>query len=363
MRFLRVGWLAAVVVVSAVFASASAGAGGKVTVVASGLNNPRQVVVGRSGAIYVAEAGKAGPVCLQKDTCVGYSSAVVRVQGGKVARVIRGLVSVGGKDGSFTTGADGVSVAGDGTVFIAMTGAPCGTKVPPRAQGQVARLLRKSGPGGPSSVANIGVFECTKNPDHTDRNPNPYAALALSPTHAIVVDAGGNAVYDVQGSRLKLLATLPKQPNGAQSVPTSITLGLDKAYYVGEFVGEGRGKPRRNVARVFRIDPAGGKPTVHATGFNAISGLAFDEDGNLFVTEWSINPANQNELRGDVVRVASQGSARTRLGLGKLFAPAGAAVAPNGALYVSNYSVLPASTPKNSPFKGAGGQLVRITLP
>ena len=52
---------------------------------------------------------------------------------------------------------------------------------------------------------------------------------------------------------------------------------------------------------------------------------------------------------------------RTRLGGKKLMAPTGAAVDSTGAVYVSNFSVLPRRTPKKSPFKGAGGQLVRIT--
>ena len=42
-------------------------------------------------------------------------------------------------------------------------------------------------------------------------------------------------------------------------------------------------------------------------------------------------------------------------------APTGAAVDSTGAVYVSNFSVLPRKTPKKSPFKGAGGTLVKIT--
>jgi sugar lactone lactonase YvrE len=44
-----------------------------------------------------------------------------------------------------------------------------------------------------------------------------------------------------------------------------------------------------------------------------------------------------------------------------LLFPAGAAVAPDGTVYVSNGSVLPAKTPTKSPFKGAGGQILKIT--
>jgi sugar lactone lactonase YvrE len=98
---------------------------------------------------------------------------------------------------------------------------------------------------------------------------------------------------------------------------------------------------------------------VHATGFTAVTGLAFGADGSLYVTEFMRN-LRKEDFRGRVVRVAPDG-ARTSLGAGKLFAPTGAAVDSTGALYVSNYSVLPAKTPKKSPFKGAGGTLVKIT--
>ena len=78
----------------------------------------------------------------------------------------------------------------------------------------------------------------------------------------------------------------------------------------------------------------------------------------MFVTQFATNLQEQPE--GSVVRVAPDGT-RTQLGGNKLFAPTGAAVDPSGAVYVSNFSVLPRKTPKKSPFKGAGGTLVKIT--
>ena len=77
------------------------------------------------------------------------------------------------------------------------------------------------------------------------------------------------------------------------------------------------------------------------------------------MTEFSRNPRREN-FRGRVVRVAPDGS-RTNLGGGKLFFPTGAAVDATGAVYVSNFSVLPRRTPKKSDFEGAGGTLVKIT--
>ena len=110
---------------------------------------------------------------------------------------------------------------------------------------------------------------------------------------------------------------------------------------------------------MWRIPAGGGTPTLHATGFTAITGLAFAPDGSMFVMEFDRKPRTEDP-EGRVVRVAPGGS-RTFFGTGQLLAPTGAAVDASGAVYVSNFSVLPRKTPKKSDFRGKGGTLVKIT--
>ena len=350
--------VAAVAAVSAVAVPTASAA--TVETVASGLDNPRSVAF-HDGAVYVANAGRGGSQCRGKGEeamCLGATGRIVRVApDGRKTNVARGMVSVAGEGGPFATGLHGVSVAPDGSVFgVTGSGMPSDLKgMPGPVKSKVGRVFRASG-GAFSPVARVDKLEHRRNLDGVkgDRNSNPYAVLALSANHQIVVDAGANAVLEVEDGKVSLLALIPNRKNGKrQAVPSSIALGPDGAYYVGELAeSSGRGK-----ARVWRVPAEGGTATVYRSGFTTISGVAFDSDGNLFVTEMFVN----RRFGGRVVRVAPDGSRSVVAGVKKLTAPTGAAVDSTGAVYVSNFSVLPRKTPKNSPFRGAGGTLVKIT--
>jgi hypothetical protein len=354
--------LAGAAVVAAVSLASVAGAqAATVETVATGLDNPRSVSLGPDGTIYVANSGRGGPKCRGKGQdrqCIGYTGRVARVLNGVVSTLAGGFVSGASPGGVFAGPLSGVSVAPDGQIF-ALTGS--GTprdirSLPKPARKQVGRLYNVTG-GDRSVVARIDRFEWKRNLDNVkgDRNSNPYAVLALA-DRQIVADAGANAVLEVRDGKVGLLAVIPKNRRGSQPVPTS--LALDPAtgdILVGELAfGAGKGG-----ARVWRIPAGGGKPKLYAKGFTAITGLALGPDGSLFVTEFDRKP--RTELpEGALIRVAPDGS-RTNLTGKELFGPTGAAVDPSGAVYVSNFSVLPRKTPKKSPFKGAGGTLVKVT--
>ena len=93
---------------------------------------------------------------------------------------------------------------------------------------------------------------------------------------------------DVPRSWMSPTLRIIRQP--AQGVPTSVAIGLDGAYYVGEL----KGFPApTGASRVWRIEPGTRQATcgsssackVVADGFTSIVDLAFGPDGTLYVVE------------------------------------------------------------------------------
>jgi SMP-30/gluconolaconase/LRE-like protein len=357
----RLGLLATGAAVAALTLPAVAQAAPSMSVFARGIDNPRQLSMAPNGTLYVASAGNGGGQCVgprREQTCFGFSSKVLALSpSGAKRTVASNLLSVAGPDGSFATGADGVGAGSNGTVATVITSATPreirGT--PRRVQSQAGQLFRVL-PRPLTDVASIDQFEWDNNSDGVarDLNSNPYAVLTF-PDRYVVADAGANAIVEVRGARVSLLATI-RGPGRIQRVPSSLATDSSGAIYVGE-LAEGAGTGR---ARVLRIPPQGGRPEVVETGFTTITGLAFDRDDNLYVTELVTNARGFGRAPGRISKITAADARRTSFSRGLMF-PQGAAVDAEGNVYVSNFSTLPASTPRRSPFRGAGGQVVKIT--
>ena len=169
-----------------------------------------------------------------------------------------------------------------------------------------------------------------------------------------MADAGANALLEIRSNgAIAPLATFADRlvdappflglPPGTKipidTVPTSVALGPDGNFYVGQLTG----LPFPvGAANIYRVPAAGGAPQVFATGFTHIVDLTFGPDGSLYVVEIAKNGLlaafDGNDWTGALIRIAPDGT-RTELVPGVLTAPGGVAVGSNGDLYVTNNSI------------------------
>ncbi len=343
-------------------ASASAGAA-KITVVAQGLNNPRGLAFGEDGRLFVAEAGTGGASCLSGPrgaACFGTTGSISMISHGHVHRVTTGLASIAGPDGSGATGPDGLT-SRDGALWTIITASP--QQVPPglpagltrTLNNQAGQLVKLGEDGGFRTVAGVGSYDWAWATRHLSLNPqypdaNPYGVLATE-NRLYVVDAGANTLDLVgENGRVSVLAVFPS-PAVSDAVPTCIDQGPDGALYVGELTGGGNPP---GSAVVWRVVP-GHKPQVWHSGLSNITGCGFGPNGNFYVTEFQTQALGSPNPAGDVIRIAPNGT-ETSIGGGQIFLANGFAVGRDGAVYVSNWSVLPGTSTG-----GPTGEVVRIS--
>lgn len=184
----------------------------------------------------------------------------------------------------------------------------------------LAQKLYHVSRGKAKAMADLGQFEADVNPDGGEIDSNPYGVAVLNGGKALVADAGGNSllIADRKGNvdwvavlpdevvstdNVKNLAGCFAQPIPgfeffcgfpplipAQAVATSVAVGPDGAYYVGEL----KGFPAPvGESRVWRIEPGtlhaqcGSDPrcSVALDGLTSIVDLNFGPDGTLYVVE------------------------------------------------------------------------------
>lgn len=367
MRFQSMHWAAALLLV-ACGGAGETGMGatpmratvGEPTVVAQGLDNPRGLAFGPSGALYVAEAGRGGTgPCLPSpdapppaQVCFGATGAITRVWKGEQARVLSGLPSFANPDGTSATGPSDVSLLGEGQAYVSLgfghdpalrAGSPQLSLM-----GKVLHLQRRHG-GGFDVVADVAGVEAAENPDGAELNSNPNGIAAFGEGQ-VVADAGANSLILIpRHGEPRLLATFPSRlvpapdflglPPGAmlpmQAVPTSVVRGPDGAFYVGQLTGF---PFPVGGANVYRVVP-GQAPEIYASGFTNIMDLAFDRSGRLYVLQIS-QGGIPNGLDGAILRVDRDGTVEPVVTSG-LLGPGGLAIGRDGALYVTNNGVLP----------------------
>jgi hypothetical protein len=288
---------------------------------------------------------------------------VTRITFGRVAgqdRIVTGLPSLAGEDGSGATGPHDVSFQGRGNGFVTIgLGAPPARRSELGDVGALFGRLVRFGPNGRYTFGeDLAAFEEAANPDGGAIDSNPYGLLALD-GRQVFTDAGGNALNAVAANgTISNLASFPDRivPHPfmpgvtvpMQAVPTTVTVGPDGALYVGQLTGF---PFPPGGANVYRVPADGGAPEVFASGFTNIIDIAFAPDGSLYVLEFDASSILLGDQTGALIRVSPDGTTKTTIvpaGDG-LIAPGGIAIGRDGAIYVTNLSVAP-----------GGGTVVRV---
>jgi sugar lactone lactonase YvrE len=342
---------AAVVLAGMSSASAQPAAEGP-QVIASGLNSPRGLAF-RGDDLYVAEAGTGGTgPCLEGPegrSCWGPSGSVTRIDDdGGQTRVLTGLSSLAAEGtGETAIGPSDVAFKrGEGSLVVTEgLGLDLDVSKPVPQLDDMGQLLRaRPSDGTWKTIADLAEFEDANNPTGDEENVNPQSVIALH-GRSIVADAGANDLLRVRsGGRVTVLATFPDRlvdappflglPPGAQipmdAVPTSVAIGPDGAFYVGQLTGFPFPVGSANVYRVER----GGEPEVFASGFTNIIDIAFAEDGTMYVLEIFQNGLLSGDPTGALIRVDANGDQEVIMSEG-LITPGGLALR-GGNAYVSN---------------------------
>ena len=277
--------------------------------------------------------------------CAGKTGSLTHVQDGALDRLTK-LSSIALEDHSTAFGPHDVTVADNGTLFatIGLAG-DVETRERFGNPGSMLGTLVKVKPDGTTKVfADILGYEAAHDPNDDGVESDPYGILRVG-KKTVLTDAAGNSLLQVnKKGHIKTLAAFPNrdvdfegEPFSMDSVPTSVVVGPDGAYYVSELtgfpfpVGE---------ARVYRVVP-GEDPEIYATGFTNIIDIAFDAAGNLYVVEIAHNSLAADTPFGAVIKVAPNGTQSVVLDQGLMF-PTSVAITASGHLLVTNCGVCPA---------------------
>jgi hypothetical protein len=307
--------------------------------VLTGLNGPRGVAPGPAGRLIFGE----GDGSISELIARGHNAGTTRLIGAVPATFIAPAVATRG-----------------GQIFaLTAQGAP----------GSGSNTLYRVNNGTVRALADIGAYQITDpDPYNVTLQPeesNPFGVAPLPDGSVLVSDAAANDLLRVYpNGSIETVARLKPRlvpspgfpglpPAGvmilSEAVATSVTVGADGYYYVGELRGFPATPGKSEIWRIAPnslnavcdpLIPNSGPCQRYKDGFTSIVDLEAGEDGSLYVVELSKQSwlAMQIGLPGSqvggVFRI-SPGGGVSELAPNQLIMPAGIAVADD-AVYVSS---------------------------
>ena len=334
-----------------------------VTVFAEGLDNPRGLEFGPDDLLYVAEGGQGGTRSTEGE-CEQVVPPVGPYTGGDTARI-----SALDADGQRSTVAEGLPstqlspalgslVAGvadlafvDDALYYLLAAGGCSHGNPDVPNG----VFRVNEDGTTELVADLSAFvmanpTAVQNPGDFEPDESAYG-LELFNDEFYVTESNHGALDAVDPATGEVHRVMDMTETEGHLVPTAMAVGPDGNLYVSNLTTF---PITAGTAQVFTVTPDG-ELGVHAEGVTAVLGLAFDDEGQLYVLETS-GPGSGMEApivpaTGRVVRLTEDGELEV-VATGLVF-PTGMVFGPDGTLYVSNYGF---------GFPPGAGQVVTIDV-
>jgi hypothetical protein len=341
-----------------------------VSVLATGLNNPRGLKFGPDGYLYVAEGGYPTGALIEAPAGLGGNcSAGANGPGDYFGSTTGSRISRIDADGNVTTFVDNLpssEAAGlasgvadvafiGNTMYAIFAGAGCSHGVPSIPNG----VIRINPDRSWTIIADLGAFQRTHpvanatDPITGDFEPDGtwYSMIALrGDLYAVEPNHGELDKITTNGSITRVIDISASQ---GHVVPTVVA--DHGVFYVSNL---GRFDPEQlNTQSVFQITPSGQLKVV-ATGLSKVLGLAFDGRARLYVleTSYSTSDPGPEPGTGRLIRILPNGKQEILIDStsGLLVVPTGLTFGPDGALYISNVGY-------GAPPVGAG-QILKVQV-
>jgi hypothetical protein len=335
-----------------------------VETVATGLDNPRGLVLLDEDKLAVAEAGHAGPLCLAPGYCLGLNGQVTALGLRERDRTVlaSGLLSFSGPFGAFGLG--GVTLR-DGKLYFVVGLNPqsfgdhaidCQGQADYNSCVTVATAQRQSGflnrveslhsNRGWHNVAGVGRFDFDYavahpdpgNPEYIPGDANPFGLIAGPSGGFYVVDAASNTLDFVSnGGDIKVLAFIPDPPNHQpiyDAAPTCAARTPNGDLYIGT---ESNSLWRWDGHALTKV-LSGGK-------IGQVIGCVADRHGNIYLANLASKIGgtfpnfNEKPFDGSIVKVTPR--LTTSYVATGLNYPTGLTLGEDGALYVAVNGLCP----------------------